>query len=90
MKRRCELEFHFHFHPRWRVEKQGEKKFLLHDFRAHEFLFELIEGEGEFEVAAYDYSSSYMEKSPAHKLKFLSVHSGQTGHYRFEITRASR
>jgi hypothetical protein len=90
MKGRHTLESHFHFHPRWRVEKQGEKKFLLHDFRAHEFLFELIEGEGEFEVAAYDYSSSYMEKSPAHKLLFRSIHGSLTGHYRFEITRASR
>lgn len=83
-------QWHFHFHPRWRIEKLDGLKFALHDFRGHEFLFELSEGELDFEVLDYDFSGSYMEKSRAKKIRFTTKLAQGAHHYRFEITRSSR
>ncbi|HEY6170639.1 MAG TPA: alginate lyase family protein [Candidatus Kapabacteria bacterium] len=84
------IEWHFHFHPRWRIEKLDGLKFALRDFRGHEFLFELSEGELDFEVLDYDFSGSYMEKSRAKKIRFTTILAQGAHHYRFEITRSSR
>ncbi len=84
------VHWHFHFHPRWRIEKLDGLKFALRDFRGHEFLFELSEGELDFEVLGYDFSGSYMEKSKAKKIQFTKQLAQGAHHYRFEITRSSR
>lgn len=83
-------QWHFHFHPRWRIEKLDGLKFALRDFRGHEFLFELSEGELDFEVLDYDFSGSYMEKSRAKKIRLTTTLAQGAHHYRFEITRSSR
>jgi hypothetical protein len=84
------VEWHFHFHPRWRIEKLEGLIFALRDFRGHEFLFELSEGELDFEVLDYDFSGSYMERSRAKKIRLTTTLAQDAHHYRFEITRSSR
>lgn len=84
------VQWHFHFHPRWRIEKLEGFIFALRDFRGHEFLFELSEGELDFEVLDYDFSGSYMERSRAKKIRLTTTLAQGAHHYRFEITRSSR
>lgn len=83
------VTWHFHFHPRWRIEKIRNGAYALRDFRGHEFLFELSTGELEFEVLDYDFSPSYMEKSRANKLRCAATLAPGAHNYRFEITRSS-
>lgn len=90
LKSGTSVEWHFHFHPRWRIEKLDGLKFALRDFRGHEFLFELSEGELDFEVLDYDFSGSYVEKSRAKKIRCTTKLAQGAHHYRFEITRSSR
>jgi hypothetical protein len=83
------VTWHFHFHPRWRIETSDGKKFALHDFRGSEFLFELSSVGLEFEIRDYSFSPSYMEKSPGKKVIFTITLAPGAHHYKFEITRPS-
>ncbi len=63
------LEWNFHFHPRWRLEKISPSKFALRDFRNNHFEFELSGISTELELLEYDFAPSYMRKSKAWKIK---------------------
>ncbi|MFI5262910.1 MAG: heparinase II/III family protein [Candidatus Kapaibacterium sp.] len=72
------LEWNFHFHPRWRLEKISPLKFALHDFRDNHYKFELSGTEAELEVLKYDFAPAYMQKSNAWKLRIHdSIHKGE-------------
>lgn len=66
------LEWNFHFHPRWRVEKVGPSRFALHDFRNNHYEFELSGVEAELELLRYDFAPSYMAKTKAWKARLRS------------------
>ena len=66
------LEWNFHFHPRWRLEKISPMKFALRDFRNNHYAFELSGIEAELEVLPYDFSPAYMQKSKAWKLQIIN------------------
>jgi hypothetical protein len=63
------LEWNFHFHPRWRMEKISLMKFALRDFRNNHYEIELSGIEAEFEFLNYDFAPAYMQKSKAWKLR---------------------
>jgi hypothetical protein len=65
------LEWNFHFHPRWRLEKVGASKFALSDFRDNHFEFELSGVDAELELLAYEFYPAYRQKSKAWKLRML-------------------
>jgi len=67
------LEWNFHFHPRWRLEKLGRQKFALHDFRNNHYEFELSGMTGEFEVLPYEFYPAYRQKSKAWKLRMSAA-----------------
>ncbi|MFI5264301.1 MAG: alginate lyase family protein, partial [Candidatus Kapaibacterium sp.] len=72
------LEWNFHFHPRWRLDKISPSKFALHDFRDNHYEFELSGMRGELEVLKYDFAPAYMQKSNAWKLRIRdSIHKGE-------------
>jgi hypothetical protein len=83
------VEWHFHFHPRWRLKQQDGHTFAIADFRDQHYRFELSAGVGEFELAEYEYSASYMEKSKAQKLILRQTIQPGKQRYTFAITRAS-
>jgi len=63
------LEWNFHFHPRWRLQKIGASKFALSDFRDNHFEFELSGIDGELEVLPYEFYPAYRQKSKAWKIR---------------------
>lgn len=63
------IEWNFHFHSRWRLEKLSPSKFALRDFRNNQFEFELSGIDAELELLAYDFAPTYMGKTPAQKLR---------------------
>jgi hypothetical protein len=63
------LEWNFHFHPRWRLEKISPSKFALHDFRNNHYEFELNGIAGELEVLPYEFAPAYRQKSKAWKIR---------------------
>ncbi len=83
------VEWHFHFHPRWRLVKQTERVYMIRDFRDQHYVIELSSGDGEFEVADYEYSASYMERSKAQKLILRRRVQPHNQRYTFAITRTS-
>jgi hypothetical protein len=66
------LEWNFHFHPRWRLEKIGAQKFVLRDYVNNQYEFELSGIDAELELLRYDFYPSYMRKSGAWKLRMRS------------------
>ncbi len=83
------VEWNFHFHPRWRIELLSPQKAILRDFRDFHFIVELSQGNAEFEMLGYDFSPSYMVKSPGQKIRIRKNITTQEQTFRFEITRAS-
>ncbi|MEP7233923.1 MAG: alginate lyase family protein [Ignavibacteriota bacterium] len=65
------VEWNFHFHPRWRVEKISPSKIALHDFRDNHYSFELSGVEGELEVSRYEFFPAYMQKANAWKVVLI-------------------
>ncbi len=66
------LEWNFHFHPRWRLEKISPQKFTLRDYVNNYYEFELSGIDAELELLQYDFYPSYMRKSKAWKLRMRS------------------
>lgn len=62
------VEWNFHFHPRWRLERVSPQKFTLHDYRNNRYSFELSKANAELELHPYEFSPSYGSKAPAYKL----------------------
>ncbi|HET9135543.1 MAG TPA: heparinase II/III family protein [Candidatus Kapabacteria bacterium] len=62
------VEWNFHFHPRWRLERVSAQQFTLHDYRNNRYSFELSKADAELELLPYEFSPSYGRKSAAHKL----------------------
>ena len=83
------VEWHFHFHPRWRLKQRDACTFEIGDFRDQHYRFELSAGVGEFELAEYEYSASYMERSKAQKLILRRSIQPENERYTFAITRTS-
>jgi len=80
------VEWNFHFHPRWRLEKLSPSKFALHDFRDYHFEFELSGMEAELEVLKYEFAPAYMQKSNAWMLRMQSIiHKGEKQRVRFNL-----
>ncbi|MDP4231453.1 MAG: heparinase II/III family protein [Bacteroidota bacterium] len=66
------LEWNFHFHPRWRLVREGPRTFALHDFRDNHYRFELSGTEEELEVLPYEFAPAYRQKSKAWKVRLRS------------------
>ncbi len=66
------LEWNFHFHPRWRLEKISPQKYALRDYVNNYYEFELSGINAELELLQYDFYPSYMRKSKAWKLRLNS------------------
>jgi hypothetical protein len=86
MKSNESLEWNFHFHPRWRLEKISALKIALRDFRDNHFEFELSGIEAELVVLPYDFSPAYMQKSKAWQLRIHhSIRASEEGKIRFVL-----
>ncbi len=85
-----DLEWNFHFHPRWRLTKESGQRYLLRDFRNNRYRFELSGVNAELQLAAYDFSPTYLGKTPAQKLQLSLRCPSQTNAplIRFSLQRA--
>jgi hypothetical protein len=83
------LEWNFHFHPRWRIEKISASKIALHDFRDNHYECELIGTGGELEISSYEFYPAYRQKSKAWKIRIQGkMAGGEKRVVRFSVGRA--
>jgi hypothetical protein len=84
------IEWNFHFHPRWRLEKKGARKFALHDFRNNHYDFELSGMDAELEVLQYEFYPAYRQKSKAWKLRMSkNIHANNELTVRFILKKTN-